>query len=312
MMIELRRLRHLLAVVEHGNFSRAADAVHLTQPALSRSIQSLEAEVGAALLQRGRGAIEPTELGRLMVRHAATLLANAQDLDRDLRLARGMDLGELRIGVGPFGGSALIGPVVGQLSREHPRLQVKLVVAPWQELPQRARAREVDLVVAELSEIRLLRDFEFRALSAHPSHFVCRAGHPLTALAAPTAQDVFAYPLAAPSLPTQVADRVLAAMPAPLRERVQRDGPVTIECDSYAVLLRVLMASDAISNMPGFMFAHERRAGLLTVLSGVDIGLHAQFGAAWLGRRALGGAATRLVELLVAHDATIGPESGSG
>jgi DNA-binding transcriptional LysR family regulator len=45
--MELRQLRHLIAVVEHGSFSRAAEAVHLTQPALSRSIQALEASVGA-------------------------------------------------------------------------------------------------------------------------------------------------------------------------------------------------------------------------------------------------------------------------
>ena len=50
--MELRQLRHLIAVVEHGSFSRAAEAVHLTQPALSRSIQALESEVGAAVLER--------------------------------------------------------------------------------------------------------------------------------------------------------------------------------------------------------------------------------------------------------------------
>ena len=71
--MELRQLRHLIAVVEHGSFSRAAEAVHLTQPALSRSIQALEAEVGAAVLERNRGAIEPTDVGRLLLTHARQL-----------------------------------------------------------------------------------------------------------------------------------------------------------------------------------------------------------------------------------------------
>jgi DNA-binding transcriptional LysR family regulator len=51
-LIELRQLRQLLALAEHGNFSRAAEALHITQPALSRSIQSLEASVGAILFDR--------------------------------------------------------------------------------------------------------------------------------------------------------------------------------------------------------------------------------------------------------------------
>ena len=103
--MELRQLRHLIAVVEHGSFSRAAEAVHLTQPALSRSIQALEAEVGAAVLERNRGAIEPTDVGRLLLTHARQLDSATRDLERDIALTQGLELGELRIGVGRIGNS---------------------------------------------------------------------------------------------------------------------------------------------------------------------------------------------------------------
>ena len=140
-MIDLKRLRHLSTLVQHGNFHRAAEALHLTQPALTRSIQALEAHVGAPLLTRHRTGVEPTELGRLLLRHAGTLEGQVRDLDRELRLAKGLALGELRVGVGPWGGSVLVGPVVGRLNALHPGLQLKLVLAPWRELPERARAR---------------------------------------------------------------------------------------------------------------------------------------------------------------------------
>lgn len=311
-MFELRRLRHLQAVVEHGHFGRAADAVHLTQPALTRSIQALEAEAGTPLLLRQRGAIEATEAGRVLLRHAATMLASARDLERDLQLARGQELGELRVGVGPFGGAALIGPAVGQLCREFPRLRVELVVAPWQELPERARARDVDLIVAELSEIRVLEDFQHHALSAHRTGFVCRAGHPLTRIAMPRAQDVFAYPLAAPRLPPRAIKALVDAMPAPQRDRALRDGPVSIECDSAPILKDILMSSDAVSNMPAFMFEAERHAGLLHALPVPDVGIEVQFGAAWLTRRPPAGAATRLRDLLAAHDSALATRAGPG
>ena len=145
--MELRQLRHLMAVVEHGSFSRAAEAVHLTQPALSRSIQALEASVGAPVLERNRGAIQPTDVGQLLLTHARLLDTVTRDLERDIALTQGLELGELRIGVGPYGGSALVGPAIGQLNRAHPGLRLKTVLAPWQELPDRARARDVDLIV---------------------------------------------------------------------------------------------------------------------------------------------------------------------
>ena len=108
-MIDLRRLRHFSALVQHGNFHRAADALHLTQPALTRSIQALEAHVGAPLLTRHRTGVEPTELGRLLLRHAGALEGQVRDLDRELRVAKGLVLGELRVGGGPWGGSVLVG-----------------------------------------------------------------------------------------------------------------------------------------------------------------------------------------------------------
>ena len=172
--MELRQLRHLMAVIEQGSFSRAAEVVHLTQPALTRSIQALEASVGSPVLERNRGALLPTQIGELLLRHARALDCATRDLERDIALTKGLELGELRIGVGPYGGSALVGPVIGRLHQLHPGLQLKTVLAPWQELPDRARAREVDLIVVELSQVQQMEDFAFSALQEHAVIPVCR------------------------------------------------------------------------------------------------------------------------------------------
>ncbi len=305
MLIELRHLRHLLALAEHGHFGRAAAAVHLTQPALSRSLQAIEASVGAALFERRRGAIEPTEIGQLLLRHAQALDASSRDLEREIRLTKGLELGELRIGVGPFGGSALVGPVVGRLNRLHPGLRIGLVVAPWQELPGRARAREVDLVVAELSEIEALDDFETQALAAHTACVVCRPGHPLTQSARPRPQQLFDYPLAGPRMPAR-ALRALAAMAPPaVRARLRRSDPgalQAIECDSSTILKSILKESDAVSMMPRFMVEADVQSGQLAMIGGIALDVPARFGAAWLKHRSLSGAATRFVALLREHD----------
>lgn len=305
MNIELRHLRHLSALAEHASFSRAAEALHITQPALSRSIQALEAQVGGPLFERQRGAIEPTELGRLLLRHAQGFEASTQDLEHEIRLARGLELGELRIGVGPFGGSALIGPVVGRLNRLHPQLRVRLLVAPWQELPERARARDVDLIVLELSEVEQLDDFASRALSAHQAVVVCRAGHPLAALASPRLDDLFDYPLAGPRLPPHAARALAAEVPEAQRAAMARTGLLTLECDSSSVLKSMLLESDAVSMMPRFMVEAEVRAGQLVVVSGIALGTRARFGVAWLKRRTVSAAGERFVGLLAEHDTAL-------
>ena len=71
--MDLRRLRHVLALAEAGNYLRAAEAMHISQSALSRSIQSLEATLGVTLFDRSNRRVEPTEFGRLLIEHAMKL-----------------------------------------------------------------------------------------------------------------------------------------------------------------------------------------------------------------------------------------------
>lgn len=238
------------------------------------------------------------------------LSASSRDLDREIRLAKGLDLGELRIGVGPFGGSALIGPVVGRLNRLHPRLRVRLIVAPWQELPDRARAREVDVVVAELAEINRLEDFQSTPLAEHAAILVCRPDHPLSMLSAPRRADMFAYPLAGPRLPAEAQRQLLARATAASGETALRDGPLAIECDSSSVLKSILMHSDAVSMMPRFMVDAEVRSGHLVALPAIDLGIRTHFGAAWLRNRSMSGPGLKFIELLREHDAALARTAG--
>ena len=104
----LVQLRHLLALADSGSFSRAAEAVHLTQPALSRSIQTLEDELGQPLFDRLGRHSELTPFGRAMAVRARQVLDDADALrDHGRRLARG-EAAELRLGLGSGPGAMLM------------------------------------------------------------------------------------------------------------------------------------------------------------------------------------------------------------
>ena len=305
MDVDLRRLHHLIAVAEHGNFGRAAAACYITQPALSRSIQALEAQVGATLFDRRRTGVELTDMGRLLFHHAVTLEAGARDLDREVRLAKDLELGELRIGVGPWGGSVLVAPVIGRLHAQHPRLSMRVVVAPWRELPPRLHARDVDIAVGSLAEVEQLDEFEVFGLTDHDVVVVCRAGHPLSVNGAVALSDVFDYPLVGPGLGADAAEQLVGLARARTGSPAAATGRelLTIECDSSDVLKQLLLTSDAVTFLPRFVVDADVRDGRLVVLGEVDLGLRVRFGAAWLRGRSLGGAGTEFLDLLQAHDA---------
>lgn len=301
-MIDLRHLRHALALAELGHYARAAKACHISQPALTRSIQSLESSLGVKLFDRGRDGVEPTHFGRILLRHAAGLHIAAKELEREINLAQGLEIGELTIGVGPYGGAAMIGAVVAKLNVRFPKLRIEIVVAPWQELPERVRARKVDIVVAELSDIAELNDFESMPMNVHRALVVCRSSHPLVSQETLTPVDMFRYPMAGPRLPSAVEKQLNQLAPPEFKETLLERGPLAIQCDSSAILKTIVMNSDAISMMNRFMIQAELVRGDLVCLPMPDMGIRMRYGVAWLAGRTISTAAETFIDILRQED----------
>lgn len=303
-MFDMRRLRHALALAEHRNFARAAAALHITQPALSRSIQALEEGMGVLLFDRSPRDVEPTAFGELVLRHARGL--NFLPRSRS-RTATGEGAGNrhLNIGAGPWGAASMVGITVGKLSRLYPRLRTRVLISPWIELPARIRSREVDLMVADVSEVQGQDDLDITPLQPHRAFVVCRPGHPLTAQSGVGAADIFRFPLAGPHLPQHAIDKVLQHMPQPIREQGRKHGLLTITCDSSSVLKAILANSDAISIMSPFMAIKELRDGDLAMIRELDLNVQGQFGVTRLRGRTLSAPAEAFLKLLKEHDREI-------
>src|SRR3982751_2666566 len=96
--MDLKRLGHLVALADDGNFSRAAERVHLSQPAFSRSIQAAEAELGVKLFDRGTTDVATTHAGKFVVERARRVLKESRRFERDVLLYRKGMIGRLCIG----------------------------------------------------------------------------------------------------------------------------------------------------------------------------------------------------------------------
>ncbi len=96
--MDLRQLRYLVAVAEYGSFTRAAEAVHVAQPAISQQIRKLEDELGLALVQRTTRRVSLTDAGELLVVRARRIMAELESAQIELESLRGVYAGHLTIG----------------------------------------------------------------------------------------------------------------------------------------------------------------------------------------------------------------------
>ena len=137
----LQQLQYVLAAIEHGSFSAAAETLHLAQPSLSEQVRRLEAELGVALFQRvGRGLVL-TEAGRALRPHAEAALAAVERARESVGAIR-----ELRGGLAAFGmfGTArtyLGADLVEDFRRSHPDVRVRIVGQNSSETAEAIRAR---------------------------------------------------------------------------------------------------------------------------------------------------------------------------
>src|ERR1700728_2801052 len=171
--VDLRKLRYFVAVAEHLHFGRAAEALHIAQPVLSRQIRALEEELKAPLLVRSKRATELTPAGRQLLADAGPLLASADALRRRVtRAARGP--GPFTIGFMP---GLIVTEAVRALASCHPQLTVNVLRTNWDD--QTAVLHDGR---ADVSYIRLPVDqsgLQVQALLAEPRVAVFPAGHRL-------------------------------------------------------------------------------------------------------------------------------------
>ncbi|MCU1718051.1 LysR family transcriptional regulator [Pseudomonas sp. 5P_3.1_Bac2] len=294
-MNDLRQLRHFVSLAEHGHFARAAEAVHLTQPALSRSIQALESQLGCRLVDRHSRGCSLTEHGQLVLQHARRLLAGSRALSNAVSQLTNLASGELRLGAGPFPAARLVPQAVGCFTERYAQVQVRLQVENWLQLRQRLLDDELELFVADIREIEHDPQLCITPLQRHQGVMFCRPDHPLVGQGPLSYAELRRYPLASPRLPQKVEQQL--ALVAPQAE------PLSILCDNVLVLKELVCNSQAISLAPWDVVAQDVSCGRLAVLPLVDaLSQHSAYGIVSHSGHSLSPAAAELQAILLSQD----------
>lgn len=241
--MNLQQLSHLVALTETGSFRQAAERVNLSQPALSRSIQALEAELGLQLIDRVGKRNEPTPLGDFVVQRARNALEEVRAIHQAARLEHGHPV-SLRLGMGSGPSALLSAGLMLHMLRDHPAVRLKLQRGPTRALLHSLRLRELDAVLAHVRTIDGGADLHLDVLPPLQPAFICRHDHPLRVLQRPVSiREAMLYPLVSTGLSPEMSRLINEA----LADAASRhEDHLHMECEDIPDLLQVVSRSDAI------------------------------------------------------------------
>ena len=196
-MFDVKQLRVLKAVSDHGSFSAAADALSYTQPAISQQIAALEKRANTTLVDRGSRGVRLTDAGRALVEHAEVVIARLAAAEAELEAIAGIRGGRVRLASFPTAGASVLPPAVAEFSARHPEVELSFIEREPEDAAQMLRAAELEIaIVFEYDALnppefeRFFEGIELHHLVDDPMYLALPRDHPLGRKSRVRLQDV--------------------------------------------------------------------------------------------------------------------------
>lgn len=266
--LTIRHLRMVVAIVEEGNLVRAAKRLNMTQSAVTKALQEVEALTKAQLFDRTNRGVVPTLYGDTLAEHARlviTQLAHAEEHLADLRDGTG---GRVAIGTLLSASAELLPTAIARLRRDRPNLVVKIVEGTNDVLIPALRAGELDMVVGRLSEHRDRLNVIQEVLMNDIACVVARRGHPLTERPQLSLSELVDWEWILPPPEASLRRQIDIAF----RQEGLEPPPHAVESVSLLTNRGLLIDADYLGVLPGQVARREAASGALAIL---PVTLHA-------------------------------------
>jgi DNA-binding transcriptional LysR family regulator len=260
--LRLKQLTLLVALDDHRNLHRAAEAVHLAQPSATKMIHDLEIIFGFALFERLPRGMQPTELGTEVIAFARRLLVDLDRFAQELEEKRRGGYGQLIVGAIMGAAPDVVAHAVAEMKRLRPLLVVKLLGETSDEILLLLTQRKIDLAVGRFSHILQHNDIDYEVLGNEVLCIVARKHHPLLKISKLELQTLSS------------SAWILQPLTSPARQIMEQEfgeaGMMTpadvVECSSIFATLQLVQKSDAITVLPESVVRDHLMAGLLVRL----------------------------------------------
>ncbi len=256
------KIDHFLAAARHGNLRMAAEALQLSQPALSKSLRALERSLGQTLFDRGRFGVRLTEAGEILARRALLMQAEYRSAVAELDAMRGGGTGHVRLGCGPTEANRLLPLALLGFHTRFPGIGVTVHDGLNETLMPLVRSGEIDMALSSVPSRPVDHELAHQVLFEETGVIVARMNHPLAS--APTI-----------GIEALCAAQWILARHHELERRAFDDlfasrgitPPVaTVETSSTVLMKSMVMQSDRLSFIPRELVHWETSAGQLQVL----------------------------------------------
>ena len=262
-MAALQTIRHFEIVqtlATHRHFGRAAAALGVSQPSLTRTLNRIEEDLGGILFDRA--GVRPTVFGEIVLRHSRSVLSSSAELTREITLTKGLDIGELTVAVAfyPADISGLESAAI--LTRRHPNVSVDIRVMDWLRAREAVLSNSVDLAFADIRAAVDSADFDVYPVRKGSLSFFCSSQHSLANRRNLSFDDLTRYPWVGPGLQAAMS----AAMPQEERPCLVLDKATgrlrpRILVESFSAAKRMVASGAALSAGLPFQIAVEVAAG---------------------------------------------------
>lgn len=261
--LRIRHLQCLAAIAEEAHLGRAAEKLHVSQPAVSKTLAELEGLLGFRLFQRGRMGAALTREGQAFLPHAVTVLDAITAATRAAVRERAAPVEVVNVGTLPSAAPALLPDALEKFRASHPASRVVVVTDRNTPLTDMLRAGRLDFAIARMSDPERMAGLAFELLCMEPLLLVVRRGHPLLDAAPPLVGDVLEFPVLVwpkATTPRVNTDNFLEAH----RLRLPANS---VETMSLSLARLVTQRSDAVWFVPAGAVRDELAGGRLAALN---------------------------------------------
>ncbi len=273
MALDPRQLRAFLTIVRSGSLGLAAEALHVTQPALSRIIRRLESQLGVQLFERRSTGMELTSFGQALLPHATVLSEEAALAIEQINSLRGLGHGMLRIGAIGSVAIMVLPAVLERMLAQWPKLHVQITEAVEDVLEVALTNNAIDVAICgqipESADILQVGEQKFRDRYS----VISSANHPLQQCARLTLMDILRVPWVMPPLEAEPR-RQFDALIARLGATAPR---VAVETRSPSVIKAMVARTNYLGWLPEPLFASEQAAGSIRRLHVQEMESHRRF-----------------------------------
>jgi len=252
-----RLLRHFLAVVDNKGMSAAAAELHISQPALTKSIHQLEEILGVDLFERLPTGVAPTRFGEILARRARLMDLEYRHAVAEIQAIKGGTGGIVNVGAGPVWAVRILPAIIADFRRQQPKIKIRLRTGVIDTLVPALLGGELDVICASL-DFPAHPEFIKEQLVDLQHVLIARAEHPLAGRRDITAKHLHDYPWIALVNDYVGSSRVNSFFAA----NGQQPPRVGVEVDSISAALNLLREDDFIFNIPTMMLPHAEHFGV--------------------------------------------------